>query len=624
MNAQQMLVQLSMGMSTDMKTDAGERQNVVKGKDEAFGSVMSKQFTGQGTDVKQESSKADISNVNPVQVSDCARKEQLQSAGEITETEDMTLDQLTVEDLPEEVLETVVGWLVQMRDQIAAELDITPEELEQVLGQMGLQLADLQQQANVQQLVLTVSGEEDLSVLLTNDTLASQVQCVMEIADTAVQQICQETELPDEMISELLAKVEEQSDMQNQDLQFSSVLSGQEDFEQENFGQEEQQIAKQNTVGEQVTVSDQYAEVPSSVTDDAEQNVTTIQPQDTETFSNPDIQVQLEKMQTGSTENTTAEIVTEELQSQLESTTTDAVVTPQSEETVEADQAISEAIVPKENEATSEVSQEEPQMLQMPVSEAGQEQSPKDVVTTVTESVSAQQTVAEQKEEWQTTAENSSDAETVQTMEDLVEEIQPKSEEDATEQKGYSEEQPKDLFQQVVNHLVDAKVEATMSVEEKTQIAHQMQEIVEQVVEQMKITLTDDTSEISMQLHPESLGKVNLSVVTKDGHVTAQFVAENELARQALEGQIQRLRDSLGDQGLKVDEVEVSVSDFSFTQGNQTNAEEQKEQQRSSLAKQLHRNLNLADITDDSDMTEEERLAASIMRDAGNQIDFTA
>ena len=118
--------------------------------------------------------------------------------------------------------------------------------------------------------------------------------------------------------------------------------------------------------------------------------------------------------------------------------------------------------------------------------------------------------------------------------------------------------------------------------------------------------------------------KINLSIVAKEGHITAQFVTETEVARQALESQIQQLRDTLGEQGLKVDKVEVSVSDFSFAQQNNTNAEEQKEQQRSEHAKQVHRNLNLSSLEEVTDLTEEEELAVKIMRSNGNQIDFTA
>ena len=180
------------------------------------------------------------------------------------------------------------------------------------------------------------------------------------------------------------------------------------------------------------------------------------------------------------------------------------------------------------------------------------------------------------------------------------------------------------LMEQVMNQVSGAKAQFAETVQDKVQVTQQMQEIFEQVVEQVKVNVTADTSEMVMQLNPENLGKVNLSVVAKEGHITAQFVTENEVARQALESQIQQLRDTLGEQGLKVDKVEVSVSDFNFQNGNQANAEEQKQKQRDAHAKQVQRNLNLANLDDLADMTEAEELAVKIMQSNGNQIDYTA
>lgn len=186
------------------------------------------------------------------------------------------------------------------------------------------------------------------------------------------------------------------------------------------------------------------------------------------------------------------------------------------------------------------------------------------------------------------------------------------------------EEEPAPMFEQIVNHIAEAKVVQVENVQESVEVTQQMYEIVEQVVEQIKVTITADTSEMSMQLNPEHLGKVNLSVIAKEGHITAQFTTENEMAKQALENQIQQLRDTLSEQGLKVEKVEVSVSDFSFQQGNDANAEEQKENQRNAHAKQVQRRLNIADINDVSELTEEEELAVKIMRSNGGQIDYTA
>ena len=180
------------------------------------------------------------------------------------------------------------------------------------------------------------------------------------------------------------------------------------------------------------------------------------------------------------------------------------------------------------------------------------------------------------------------------------------------------------MFEQFMSHLTAEKVNMTEDISMKATVVEQMREIVNQVVEQIKVTVKPDTSAMEIQLNPENLGKVNLSVVAKEGHITAQFVTETEMAKHALEGQLQQLRETLGEQGLKVDEVEVTVSNFDFSQSSQANAEEQKQQQQSSFSKKIVRNLNINDMDNLEELTEEEQLAAKIMQLNGNQVDYTA
>lgn len=114
-----------------------------------------------------------------------------------------------------------------------------------------------------------------------------------------------------------------------------------------------------------------------------------------------------------------------------------------------------------------------------------------------------------------------------------------------------------------VQNLVNA---STQEIGFTEHIAHvrQMQDITNQIVEQIKITINPEQTSMELQLNPESLGKVNLSVVYKDGAMTAQFKVQNEAVKEALESQIQILKDNFNNQGLKVESVEVTVSNFGF------------------------------------------------------------
>lgn len=152
-------------------------------------------------------------------------------------------------------------------------------------------------------------------------------------------------------------------------------------------------------------------------------------------------------------------------------------------------------------------------------------------------------------------------------------------------------------------------------------------ELIEQIAKNVRVTISTQTTSMEMQLNPEHLGKIYLNVTEKEGAVRAQLVAQNEAVKEALETQAVELRQSLHQQGVKVDAIEITVSTHEFEQNLEQNAkqEEQMQQQREENRQQTKRNLNLNDLDGLTGlMTEEEQLAASIMQDNGNQVDLTA
>ncbi len=72
------------------------------------------------------------------------------------------------------------------------------------------------------------------------------------------------------------------------------------------------------------------------------------------------------------------------------------------------------------------------------------------------------------------------------------------------------------------------------------------------------------------------MGKVNLSVVMKEGVATANFIVQNEMVKEALQSQMQVLRDNLEQQGLKVESIEVTVAEYGFEQSTNPNGYEAK------------------------------------------------
>lgn len=152
-------------------------------------------------------------------------------------------------------------------------------------------------------------------------------------------------------------------------------------------------------------------------------------------------------------------------------------------------------------------------------------------------------------------------------------------------------------------------------------------DLIEQIARNVRVTFSQTVTSMEMQLNPEHLGKIYLSISEREGAVRAQIAAQNEAVKEALETQVAELRQSLNQQGIKVDAIEVTVATHEFEQNLEQNArqEEQMQQQREEVKKQARKNLNLNDLDGLTGlMTEEEELAARIMRDNGNQVDLTA
>lgn len=155
---------------------------------------------------------------------------------------------------------------------------------------------------------------------------------------------------------------------------------------------------------------------------------------------------------------------------------------------------------------------------------------------------------------------------------------------------------------------------------EKVQV---MREIVDQIVEKIKVAIKPGTTSMELQLNPESLGRVDLTVVSKNGVLTASFTAENQIAKEAIESQIQVFKDNLNNQGVRVEAIEVNVSQFGFRQNTESGADAQGQQGQQK--KTGTRRINLERFTEEAaDVSEEEALAARVLRDNGGTVDYTA
>lgn len=142
-------------------------------------------------------------------------------------------------------------------------------------------------------------------------------------------------------------------------------------------------------------------------------------------------------------------------------------------------------------------------------------------------------------------------------------------------------------------------------------------QIVEQVVEQVKVHMSQENTSIQLQLYPEHLGRIQIHVVSKDGVMTARIAAETEQAKQAIENGLASLKETFDQQDLKVDAVEVMVSTTGFERGNEEhNAQEQEKTGHRSGKLSL---AGLEEEVEENDMAEQERMRAS-----GSSVSYSA
>lgn len=377
------------------------------------------------------------------------------SVKETEETPVRKPEELNPEELEQamEVLETTA---IQMIEQIAEEFDMTVEEVQSIMADLGMEQLDVLQQGNLSELLLTVAGVEDSMALLTDGELYQQYQQVLEQLDVLLEQCSEELQMPVETVEELL-----------------DVL-------------------------------------PIEV-------------------------------------------------------------------------AVEEDVPVEEDSTENLITTEEPETV--------------DNMETVTETRNGQQM------QNQTGHQAESHADT--------------------------EDKPQNV-NLVLQNVKNQNFEPQMQPLTETTLAWDMDtmDIMKQIMDYMKIQVKPDMSQLEMQLHPESLGTLQVNVAAKDGAVTAQFVTQNEAVKAVLESQMIQLKESFAEQGVKVDAVEVTVQTHQFEQNlEQGRGRQSAEQSNGQGKKSKTRRIQLDEVLSMDELDEleaDEQLAAQMMLANGSTVDYTA
>ena len=200
-----------------------------------------------------------------------------------------------------------------------------------------------------------------------------------------------------------------------------------------------------------------------------------------------------------------------------------------------------------------------------------------------------------------------------------------------------SENSEKSAFDQIVSGIsrnLDNAVSNFSNVSETVMSdSVDIQSVIDQISEHMKAEIKPDMTTLEMQLHPQSLGNVSVTVsAAKDGNVVAQFTAANDTVKNAIETQIGVLQQRFEQQGIKIDAIEVTVESHEFEQNLSQNSGSRQEEQAAENAssKPSGRSIRHIDLGNGTleemldDLDSEEKVTAQMMAVNGNQVDYTA
>lgn len=183
--------------------------------------------------------------------------------------------------------------------------------------------------------------------------------------------------------------------------------------------------------------------------------------------------------------------------------------------------------------------------------------------------------------------------------------------------KGSNKNSGENIMQNLVNAFGKAMETANVSAQPQVIDA---QSVITQIVDAVKVTATQETSSMELQLQPENLGKVNLEVIAKDGAVTAKIVAENEAVKSVIENQITALKENLNNQGLKIEAVEVTVASHAFENGMNSENRNNNEQNNTSGNRRFR---NFSELKED-DSNDVDTIEEQLQKANGGSVNYMA
>ena len=220
--------------------------------------------------------------------------------------------------------------------------------------------------------------------------------------------------------------------------------------------------------------------------------------------------------------------------------------------------------------------------------------------------------------EEETTVTQTETTEETNTSEETV--VEHKVEPEKHTDRGQSE--PQQQFMTFQNQQQPIHNVGHMSAVENTPVfSTQTIEIMDQIMDFMKVEMQPEITQLQMQLHPESLGTLSIQISSREGIMTAQFTTANEDVKAVLESQMIELKQNLEQQGIKVEAVEVTIAEYSL--GREAGGEQSSENNQYEQQKKGRRSLRISDVELD-ELTEEEKVEVEVMKAEGSTVSYMA
>ncbi|MGN0482780.1 MAG: flagellar hook-length control protein FliK [Lachnospiraceae bacterium] len=529
---------------------------------------------------------------------------------------------------PQKVQDAMQSFQNQADAMLKDAFGVTDEQIEEAMEKLGLTYENLLQPTALMQLATELTGNSDVSSLLLNSDFSQMMGQWQNLTQDLQEELGLSAEelqkLSDAMLQQQTGKVEssEQEDAAEQSVtQSLNQQPKTEESQQAKTASENSKTMQDKEATEEVTenpVTDEagYKQSEKTQTETSEREV--LQPQ---TEQMPNITEGNEKV--SDTESVQLQQTADPVDSQELAVTEDAKKVS-TKETLQTGQNVQTAQKVEERSETGSDDQDKP-ILE------------KEAPTRMEKAEEASQQENTQSQEdsngeagRQTTDRRQMSSKEMISQEQTQEASAQKTQEPSKVTHGKAETTPNP-----VHGMQSQQLSATQQTTQPAQAATQQvdaQAIIEQITKFAKTHISLDGTTISMQLNPEHLGKVYLQASYKNGVLTAQLAAQDSAVKDAIEHQISRLQESLNQQGIKVQAIEVTIASHEFEQnleGNQHQMSQEmgQQNQQEQERQQARRNLNLNEENIQAlfeDLSEDDSLKAKMMLENGNSVDMTA